>query len=370
MLEFDAIEPGDVDDRVRQRSRSLCRDVVRNRRTEPDRRSRVRLSTRSSLSRDGSPRRRRQWPAPNGDERSGRGQWRSRGAGACRTSSGRMPSTFWGGTDSIALMTVPPGQTIGFTEFVSVDPDAIDVPHDVLLPGGEIRGVVRDAETGVPLAGAEVGFTTAIPEEEPEDPDVYRTFQLGMETDAEGEFRLANLEEDEDVDVEVTLEGLFASRFCGGPTQAGRHGPRRSPRTRRPRQRNRRRRIGGAADRDRRGPRHRESGAGFRPYGDDVLGRPLRFTRRRRRAPLFSACSHAAGRSSCAEFAIDGEAAAATGSHTEDIQLTREGSPIEVRLEHSDGSEALQVVRFAIDGVAAPARRLVRRPRGGAARLR
>ena len=350
VLEFDAIEPGDVDIECGNADAHIWRNasVI----VEPNRTAEARIVFRQVQVHGTVRRGDEAVPGAQVSKPSGRGRW---GAAEPVVSDelGGYALDVWGGTDTIVLTTVPPGQTIGYSELVSVDPEAIDVPHDVLLPGGEIRGVVRDADTGVPLAGAEVGFTTAIPEEEPEDLENYTMFVLGMETDAEGRFRLANLEEDEDVDVEVTLEGYSPSRFADvRPKPGGTELDVRLERGVRV--------SGTVVD---------ESGAPLAgiAVGLDIESRGQDFARTATTSSdgryEFAGVAdgpHVLGLLACGRtivlrrFAVDGKAAAATGSHTEDIQVTREGSPIDVHLEHSDGSEALQVVRFAIDGVPLP----------------
>jgi hypothetical protein len=53
-------------------------------------------------------------------------------------------------------------------------------------------------------------------------------------------------------------------------------------------------------------------------------------------------------------FSVDASADDDAGSHTENVQVAREGIPLDVRLEYSDGSEASAVVRFEIDGIPLP----------------
>ena len=67
----------------------------------------------------------------------------------------------WAAARSVLLTTLPPGDETSFVEDVAVEPGVTEVEHDVLLPTAEIHGVVRDADTGAPIAGASVSVSTS-----------------------------------------------------------------------------------------------------------------------------------------------------------------------------------------------------------------
>ncbi len=254
----------------------------------------------------------------------------------------------WGGSDSLTVRTRPPDQKIGYTELVAVDPDASDVLHDVELPAGEIRGVVRDASTGLAIAGADVRIATAGPEDDAKEP----AYLLGASTDAEGRFRLADLEENEEVDLEVTHDGYTPVR-----------------------QYSIRPRPGGSPLDVRLEPGIRLSGRVVDEWGvplpgvtvglDVVNGQDFARTATTGRDGLYAFTgvadgSHVLGVFGCGRtivlrrFSVDAFVQDEGESHTENVQVPREGSPLDVRIEKSDGTEANAVVRFEINGIPLP----------------
>ena len=84
-----------------------------------------------------------------------------------------------------------------------------EVEHDVLLPLAEIRGVVRDAEMGTPIAGADVAVSTS-PDKGEAKEEIY--VAASVTSDREGRFRLRNLVSRR-VDVHVRREGYAPAEF-------------------------------------------------------------------------------------------------------------------------------------------------------------
>ncbi len=116
---------------------------------------------------------------------------------------------FWAARDSVFLTTSAAGSDLPFAETVPLEPGVTEVEHDVQLPAGEIRGVVRDAETGAPIRGASVHFSNTVPREG-KNPAV--RFKSGVDTDADGRFSLTNLSSDP-IDVEVNDDGYSPAKF-------------------------------------------------------------------------------------------------------------------------------------------------------------
>ena len=122
---------------------------------------------------------------------------------------GEYALRLWASADRIPLKTLPPGDETYFVEDLSIEPRATDVEHDVLLPLAEIRGTVRDAEVGTPLAGAEVTVSTSPDKGEARE----ETFaHASVRSDREGRFRLRNLVSRR-VDVHVQHEGYAPADF-------------------------------------------------------------------------------------------------------------------------------------------------------------
>jgi hypothetical protein len=96
-----------------------------------------------------------------------------------------------------------------FVEDLSIGSRATDVEHDVLLPLAEIRGIVRDAEVGTPIAGAEVAVSTS-PDKGESRGEIYA--HGSVTSDREGRFRLRNLVSRR-VDVHVQREGYAPADF-------------------------------------------------------------------------------------------------------------------------------------------------------------
>ncbi|HEY7111651.1 MAG TPA: carboxypeptidase-like regulatory domain-containing protein, partial [Thermoanaerobaculia bacterium] len=258
----------------------------------------------------------------------------------------------WAGEDRIGLATLPPGEKTEFVEFVEIEPESTDIPHDVLLPANEIRGVVRDAATGATLEGASVVFVTALDQKEPDENAV--SFVIQQKTDADGRFRLANLTEAA-VDVAVSMPGYSSSKFpTVRPTAAG-------------------------ADLDVR------LGKGGRVFGivTDETGAPLPavmvgldvepqgqfFAETATTAGDgsyefrgVSSGSHVLGLIRCAStivwrpFVVDPDSGDESGDQRQDVQFGREGAPLTVRFVKADGTPAeKKMLRWAIDGVGLPA---------------
>ncbi|MFY9552327.1 MAG: carboxypeptidase-like regulatory domain-containing protein [Thermoanaerobaculia bacterium] len=117
---------------------------------------------------------------------------------------------FWAARNDVFLTTTVSGNDLPFAETVALEPEATEVEHDVQLPAGEIRGVVRDAETGAPVRGATVSFSSP-PPRAGDAPEGIR-FNSGSETDGEGRFSLTNLLP-KPIDVEVKSEGYSPAKF-------------------------------------------------------------------------------------------------------------------------------------------------------------
>jgi len=125
---------------------------------------------------------------------------------------------FWAAGNDVFLTTTAAGSDLPFDESIPLEPGATEVEHDVELPAGEIRGVVRDAETGAPIAGASVHFANAVPRE---GKNRAVRFKSGTDTDADGRFSLTNLSSDP-VDVEVKSEGYSPAKLANVvPTPEG-----------------------------------------------------------------------------------------------------------------------------------------------------
>jgi Carboxypeptidase regulatory-like domain len=116
---------------------------------------------------------------------------------------------FWAAGNDVFLTTTVSGSDLPFDETVPLEPGAMEVEHDVLLPAGEIRGVVRDAETGAPIRGASVHFSNTVPRETK---NRAVRFKSGVDTDADGRFSLTNLSGDP-IDVEVKSDGYSPAKF-------------------------------------------------------------------------------------------------------------------------------------------------------------
>lgn len=257
----------------------------------------------------------------------------------------------WGGEDTLVLSTLPPDQTTSFVEFVSVDPESVDFEHDVLLPAAEIRGVVRDAETGAVLEGATVDFSTALADKEPSDDST--SFEREMTTDRDGRFRLSGLTADQ-VDVGVSHEGYAPAQFPSvRPTPEGtdldvrlEKGVRLS---------------GSVID---------EAGVPVpgATVGLDVVPQDGIFARTATTSAEghyeftgVGTGTHTLGLIHCAHtivlrsFNLDPPATNDSRGHTEDIQLSPEASPITARFEKPDGSYAPRGwFRWTINGLALP----------------
>ncbi len=131
---------------------------------------------------------------------------------AASTSSndlGEYALRLWATADRIPLRTLSPGDETHFVEDVPIDPRATEVEHDVVLPLAEIRGTVRDAEVGTPLAGAEVAVSTS-PDKGESRGELYA--HASVTSDREGRFRLRNLVSRR-VDVHVQHEGYAPADF-------------------------------------------------------------------------------------------------------------------------------------------------------------
>src|SRR4029077_15765806 len=122
---------------------------------------------------------------------------------------GEYALRLWATADRIPLRTLSPGDETHFVEDVPIDPRATEVEHDVVLPMAEIRGTVRDAEVGTPLAGAEVAVSTSPDKGEARE----ETFaHASVRADRDGRFRLRNLVSRR-VDVHVQHEGYAPADF-------------------------------------------------------------------------------------------------------------------------------------------------------------
>jgi len=116
---------------------------------------------------------------------------------------------FWTGHNAVSLTTTASGSDLPYFDTVDFEPGATDVAHDVELPAGEIRGIVRDAETGAPISGASVHFSNPASRED-KNPGI--RFKSGIDTDADGRFSLTNLTPDP-IDVEVKSDGYSPASF-------------------------------------------------------------------------------------------------------------------------------------------------------------
>jgi hypothetical protein len=116
---------------------------------------------------------------------------------------------FWAAGNDVFLTTTVSGSDLPFDESVPLEPGATEVQHDVQLPAGEIRGVVRDASTGAPIRGASVHFSNTVPRDG-RNPAV--RFKSGVDTDADGRFSLTNLSSDP-IDVEVKNDGYSPAKY-------------------------------------------------------------------------------------------------------------------------------------------------------------
>ena len=131
---------------------------------------------------------------------------------AASTSSndfGEYGLRIWASSDRIPLTTLPPGDETHFVEDLPIDRRATEVEHDVLLPLAEIRGIVRDAEVGTPIAGAEVAVSTS-PDKGEAKKEIF--VAASVTSDREGRFRLRNLVSRR-VDVHVQREGYAPADF-------------------------------------------------------------------------------------------------------------------------------------------------------------
>jgi Carboxypeptidase regulatory-like domain len=119
---------------------------------------------------------------------------------------GEYSLRFWAAADQVFLTTLDGerGGTLPFAETVALREGEDDVPHDIQLPGGEIRGSVRDAETGAPISGANVRFSSSSTPEETSEYVLH--FEYGDMSDREGRFSLRNLPPNP-IDVEVSHDG-------------------------------------------------------------------------------------------------------------------------------------------------------------------
>ncbi len=124
--------------------------------------------------------------------------------------SGRYSLRFWTTQERIFLSTIAPGEGLPVSEEIPVEPGTTELEHDVILPAGEIRGIVRDAETGEALKGAKVRYSASLSESQ--EKDVQEDFAMGNETDREGRFRLESLPL-KPVEVEVKREGYSPAVF-------------------------------------------------------------------------------------------------------------------------------------------------------------
>ena len=116
----------------------------------------------------------------------------------------------WASSDRIFVKTLPPGDETPFVEEVHVDRGVSEVEHDVLIPLAEIHGVVRDAETGTPIAGANIAVSTS-PGKTGEAKEAIDA-DMSVTSDREGRFRLRNLFSRR-VDVHVQHEGYAPADF-------------------------------------------------------------------------------------------------------------------------------------------------------------
>ncbi len=116
----------------------------------------------------------------------------------------------WTSSDRIFVRTLPPGDETPFIEEVHADRGVSEVEHDVLIPLAEIHGVVRDAETGTPIAGANVAVSTS-PDKTGEAKEAMDA-SMSATSDREGRFRLRNLFSRR-VDVHVQHEGYAPADF-------------------------------------------------------------------------------------------------------------------------------------------------------------
>ena len=82
--------------------------------------------------------------------------------------------------------------------------------HDVLIPLAEIQGTVRDAESGTPIAGADVAVSTSLDKTGEAKEEIYA--HASVTSDREGRFRLRNLVSRR-VDVHVQHEGYAPADF-------------------------------------------------------------------------------------------------------------------------------------------------------------
>ena len=143
---------------------------------------------------------------PSSARRSGEG---FQAASTTSNDLGEYALRLWASADRIPLTTLPPGDETHFVEDLPIDPRATEVEHDVLLPLAEIRGTVRDAEVGTPIAGADVAVSTS-PDKGEAKEEIYA--RASVTSDREGRFRLRNLVSRR-VDVHVQHEGYAPADF-------------------------------------------------------------------------------------------------------------------------------------------------------------
>jgi hypothetical protein len=124
--------------------------------------------------------------------------------------SGEYALRVWAASDSIFITTLAPGDETPFPEDVHVDPRATEVEHDVILPQAEIRGIVRDRETGIPVAGADVSVSTSPDKTGDAQGEIFA--HASVASDREGRFRLRNLISRR-VDVHVQHVGYASTDF-------------------------------------------------------------------------------------------------------------------------------------------------------------
>ena len=124
---------------------------------------------------------------------------------------GKYLLILWPARDKVHLLTYRSDEQLPFPETIKLtEPDATELAHDVHLPANQIRGVVRDADTGSPISRAFVDYATSGDDTQLAEGD-YR-FSLRKLTDDGGAFQIRNLE-DRPIDIRVSFEGYAPASY-------------------------------------------------------------------------------------------------------------------------------------------------------------
>jgi hypothetical protein len=96
-----------------------------------------------------------------------------------------------------------------FFEMIEIPEDSASFDHDVLLPSGRVFGIVSDAESGLPIAGAEIGveFRSGCG-------STSQRSTFSLSSDQAGRFEATNLR-DTAVDLEVSADRYSTARLTG-----------------------------------------------------------------------------------------------------------------------------------------------------------